>query len=166
MALPETIRNFLFPKFTRSFLIRVGCVTLLAYLVFGYLLIPIRIKGHSMDPTYRDGEINFCWRLQYILSKPKRGDVVVIRFAGQKVTLLKRVVALEGEEVEFRSGKLFINGKELGEPYLRYPYDWNLPPRKVEPNSVYVVGDYREGPIHKHFFGQVSLKRILGGPLW
>lgn len=57
--------------------------------------------------------------------------------------LLKRVVALEGEEVSFRQGKLLVNGKELEEPYLRHPCEWDLPPRKVEKDSVYVVGDNR-----------------------
>ena len=119
-----------------------------------------------MEPTYQNGEVNFCWKLRYLFSKPARGDIVVIRFAGQRVTLLKRLVALENEEVEFRNGKLLINGKEQDEPYLRYPCDWSLPARRVEPDSVYVVGDNRSIPIQNHVFGQTSLARILGGPLW
>ncbi len=80
--------------------------------------------------------------------------------------LLKRVVALEGEEVAFRQGKLLINGEELEEPYLRYPCDWNLPARKVEKESVYVVGDNRSMPMENHYFGQTSIRRIVGVPLW
>ena len=166
MAVNKGIRQFFFPSLTPAFLIRAGCVALLAYLVFGHLLAPFRIKGHSMEPTYRNGEVNFCWRLRYLFSKPKRGNVVLIRFTGQRVTLLKRVVALEGEEVEFRDGRLFINGKELNEPYIHTPYHWTLSPRRVEPNSVYVVGDNRSVLMQNHFFGQASLPRILGGPLW
>ncbi|MBM4277128.1 MAG: signal peptidase I [Deltaproteobacteria bacterium] len=166
MVVNKGIRQFLFPSLTHSFLIRAGCVALLAYLVFGHLLIPFRIKGHSMEPAYQNGEFNFCWRFRHLFSKPKRGDVVVIRFTGQRVMLLKRVVALEGEVVEFRDGRLFINGKKLDEPYIHKPYDWNLSPRQVESDSVYVVGDNRSGPMQNHFFGQASLSRILGDPLW
>jgi signal peptidase I len=166
MVVNKEIRKFFFPSLTHSFLIRAGCVALLAYLVFGHLLTPFRIKGHSMEPTYQNGGFNFCWRSRYLFSKPKRGDVVFIRFTGQRVTLLKRVVALEGEEVEFRDGRLFINGKELDEPYIHYPYNWSLSLRQVESNSVYVVGDNRSGLMQNHFFGQTSLTRILGGPLW
>jgi hypothetical protein len=36
----------------------------------------------------------------------------------------------------------------------------------VESDSVYVVGDNRSVPMQNHFFGQASLPRILGGPLW
>jgi signal peptidase I len=166
MVVNKKIRQFFFPSLTPAFLIRAGCVALAAYLLFGHLLIPFRIKGHSMEPAYRNGEVNFCWRLRYLSSRPGRGDVVVIRLTGQRITLLKRVVALENEEVEFRSGRLFINGKELDEPYVQSPYDWSLSARRVEPNSVYVVGDKRSGPIQNHFFGQTSLTRILGSPLW
>jgi signal peptidase I len=166
MRLRKGIRQFFFPSLTLAFLIRAFSIALLAYLIFGYLLIPLRINGNSMEPNYQNGEINFCWRLRYLFSKPERGDVVVIRFAGQRVTLLKRVVALENEEVEFRNGKLFIDGQELKEPYVRSPYGWTLSSRRVEPGSVYVVGDNRFGSMQNHIFGQVSMNRILGGPLW
>jgi signal peptidase I len=119
-----------------------------------------------MKPTYRGRGINFCWRLRYLFSKPKRHDVVVVRFAGSKVMLLKRVVGLEGERVEFRDGKLFVNGSPLEEPYVRYPCNWNIPPRKVDNDCVYVVGDNRSMPIENHYFGQVSMERIMGGPVW
>ncbi len=92
--------------------------------------------------------------------------MVAVRFAGNKVMLLKRVVAVENEWVEFLRGRLFVDGKEMDEPYVRYPCNWNLPPRKVERDCVYVVGDNRSMPIEDHHFGQVSKKRITGVPLW
>ena len=119
-----------------------------------------------MEPTYHNGGVNFCWRLRYLFSEPKRYDVVTIRFAGSKVMLLKRVVALEGEQVEFLEGKLFVDGKEIGEPYVRYPCHWNLSPRRVERDNVYVVGDNRNMPIETHYFGQTLKSRINGVPLW
>ena len=80
--------------------------------------------------------------------------------------LLKRVVAQESERVEFRDGKLFVNEREIEEPYVHYPCDWNLPPRQVEKGFVYVVGDNRSMPIENHHFGQTSKSRIMGVPLW
>lgn len=119
-----------------------------------------------MEPTYRNGSFNFYWRVAYLFSEPKQYDVVLVRFAGRKVMLLKRVVALEGEQVEFRDGKLFVDGKEIDEPYVKYPCNWNLPPRQVEKGYVYVVGDNRNVPIESHQFGQAPLKRIQGKILW
>ena len=119
-----------------------------------------------MEPAYHDRGVNFCWRLRYVFSEPKRHDVVMIRFAGSKAMLLKRVVAREGEQVEFREGKLFVDGKEIQEPYVRYPCHWNLPLRRVEKDCVYVIGDNRNMPIENHYFGQTSKSRIVGVPLW
>jgi signal peptidase I len=80
--------------------------------------------------------------------------------------LLKRVVALEGERIEFRNGKLLVDGNTIEESYVQYPCDWNLSPRQVEQESVYVVGDNRSMPLEDHHFGQAPIKRIVGVPLW
>ena len=162
----KKVHQFFFPPFTPKFLIRISVVALFAYLFLGHVCSPLLIKGYSMEPTYQNGSFNFCWRWRYLFSKPQRPDVVAVRFAGSKVMLLKRVVALEGERVEFRHGKLFVDEKEIDEPYIHYPCNWNLPPRQVEKDCVYVVGDNRNIPIENHLFGQASVKRIVGAPLW
>ncbi len=162
----HSVRQFFFPSLTTGFLIRIFLVSLLAYLFFGYLCLPFTIRGISMEPTYHDGGVNFCWKLRYLFSDPKRHDVVAIRLVGNRVMLLKRVVAQEGEQVEFRGGKLFIDEQEVDEPYVRFPCDWNLPPRRIEKDCVYVVGDNRNMPIETHHFGQASKTRIIGVPLW
>ena len=119
-----------------------------------------------MEPTYKDGGFNLCWRLSYIFSEPQRHDVIAVRFSGKRVMLLKRVIAVAGETVEFREGKLFVNGLKLEEPYMKYPSDWSWPTRIVGQGKVYVVGDNRSVPIRNHIFGQVALQRIVGRVLW
>ncbi len=119
-----------------------------------------------MEPTYVKGDFNFCFRLRYMFSTPERHDVVAIRLAGEKVILLKRVVGLEGDVVGFRDGALFVNEKKMNETYIRFPSGWNLCPRKVDKDHVYVVGDNRSVPIDVHQFGQTSRERIIGAPLW
>ena len=166
MTPKNRLRQFFFPSVTPKFLLRVVVLSLSAYLVFTYVLIPIRIQGSSMEPTYHNGSINFCWTLDFLFSRPQRHDVVAVRLAGHGVMLLKRVVALEGERIEFRYGKLLVDGNTIEEPYVKYPCDWNLLPRQVEQGSVYVVGDNRSMPIGDHYFGQASIRRIVGVPLW
>jgi signal peptidase I len=166
MDIQKQIRQFFLPSFTPRFFIRVSLVALVAYLFFGYLCIPLQIKGSSMEPTYHDGSFNFCWRLAYWFSEPQHYDVVLVRFAGSKVMLLKRVVALAGEQVEFRAGKLIVDGQAIEEPYVKYPCTWNLPPRQVGKGHVYVVGDNRNMPLEEHDFGQTSITRLQGKPLW
>jgi signal peptidase I len=149
----------------RFFLLRVLLLILTTALIFTQVLLPLRIEGQSMEPTYTNG-FNLCWRGRYLFSAPQRGDVVVIRLAGNRVLLLKRVVALAGDTVAFVQGTLVVNGQKMDEPYVRYQSDWNLEPRTVDPGKVYVVGDNRGVPMHRHHFGQVEEQRIVGGLLW
>jgi len=162
----NALSRFFFPSLTPGYVLRVLGIAACAYIVFSRVLIPLHINGTSMEPTYHDRAWNLCWRFRYRSSLPERGDVVVVRFAGMRVMLLKRVVALSGETVEFRGGKLFVNGEEQVEPYVATPCDWELSPRVVEEGKVYVVGDNRGVPMANHKFGQTSVLRIVGAPLW
>jgi signal peptidase I len=166
MAGKEIFRRFFFPTFTPAYLLRVSILAISAYIFFGFICIPLAIRGKSMEPAYPDGGLNFCWSLKYAFRGLERHDVVFIRLAGPRVMLLKRVVALEGEEVEFRKGRLLVDGREISEPYIRERGDWDLPPRRVEKGYVYVVGDSRRALITEHYFGQTPVGRVAGGPLW
>jgi signal peptidase I len=159
-------KAFFLPRITRAFVIRLLIVAASAGLLFGFVLVPFRIQGHSMAPTYRDGGFNFCIKWRYAFRPPQHQDVVTIRLAGEDIMLLKRVVALAGQTVAFRDGRLFVDGREVAEPYVRDPAPWNLAPRRVAPGNVYVVGDNRRVPMAVHMFGQTALDRIVGGPLW
>jgi signal peptidase I len=119
-----------------------------------------------MAPTYKTGAVNFCFTLRYLLAEPKPPDVVTVRLAGNRVMLLKRIVATQGQTVEFRDGVLFVDGGKAKEPYVSGKSDWNLSPRTVKPGYVYVVGDNRGVPLQRHQFGQTPVNRIVGVPLW
>ncbi len=158
------VKEFLLPRPTRGFFLRMGVVAVFAVLVFSFVLIPCFIDGESMLPTYPSHGFTFCWRGKYLFSEPKRGDVVIVKYR-PRVFFLKRIVGLPGDTVEFRHGDLYVNGEKADEPYLRYLSDWDLPPRTVEPGHYYVVGDNRSQPIGEHMFGQVLAGKILGSPL-
>lgn len=157
--------KFFFPSITKRYLVRLVLVAAVSYLFFTYLLIPLNIRGKSMEPNYHDGSFTFCWRLRYAFSTPARFDVVTVRFSGTRLMLLKRVIALEGEIVEFRRGQLYINGAMVDEPHVQYQSDWELAPRTVSLGHVYVIGDNRGASMDLHQFGEVSLNRISGGVL-
>jgi signal peptidase I len=169
-AAEETQRGWLArlfaPKLNRWFLPRLVLVALCAYGFFGYVCIPAVARGRSMEPTYPDGSLLFCCRPKVWFGTPKRGDVVMVRFAGTHIMLLKRIVALPGETLAFVDGKLLIDGEPLDEPYVKTTCDWQLPPRQVAPGHVYVIGDNRGMPMDEHRFGSVPINRIVGDPLW
>ena len=128
------------------------------FLVFGFVLIPIRVTGISMYPTYPDRRINFINRLAYLHHEPQRGDVVGIRLAGDHLMLMKRIVGLPGETISFSSGVLFINGEPVEEPYLKTKGRWDLAPLQLPANVYYYVGDNR--PVSTR--GLVARRRIVG----
>ncbi|KQC06101.1 MAG: peptidase S24 [Smithella sp. SDB] len=162
----SAVKNFFFPKITKRYLLRVAVVAITAFIIFKFVFIPFCIQGESMAPTYVTGSFNFCFTMRYLFSRPVQPDVVLVRMAGQDVMLLKRVVATEGQSVEFKEGRLFVDGKKINEPYVSGKSDWNVPLTVVKPGHVYVVGDNRSMPAKGHAFGQTSLKRIAGTPLW
>ncbi len=159
--------SFILPKFDRRFFIRLGCIAVLSLLFFGFVCRPCVIRGESMEPTYPSIGFTFCWCPAFIFRSPAPGDVVVVRLIGRKYLLLKRVVAVEGDRVEFRDGVLLVNGREFkGDWKEKGPCDWQLEERIVEPGCVYVVGDNRSMSIDEHIFGQVSISRVIGVPVW
>ncbi len=164
--LASALKRFLLPSLDGYYLLRVAALACLAFLFFKYICRPAWTNGKSMLPTYKEKEFLFYWQPAYWFSTPKRGDVVVIRMAGNCFFLLKRVVAVAGETVEFRQGILLINGQQVQEKWAALTAcDWELEERTVAENSVYVVGDNRSMPIEQHEFGQVEIKRIIGKPI-
>jgi len=156
------VRKFLFPRLNKRFFMRLTLLACCSYIIFGHLLIPLKIQGMSMEPTYQDRSFAFCWRLSYLFSTPQRFDIVGVRFAGRNVMLMKRIVARGGETVEFRKGFLYVNGNLIDESYVKYRSDWQLPQRTIRTDHVYVVGDNRGTSISRHQFGEVRLNRIVG----
>jgi signal peptidase I len=161
-ALWKTVLVGRHPKRT---LFRATSLLIVSVVVFKFILLPVRISGISMDPTYRDGRINFINRLPYVKGDPKRYDVVGIRMAGTRVQLFKRVVGLPGETVAIRHGILFINGEPLPEPYLQ-PESinrlWQLPETQLGPGQYFVIGDNRSMEQQFHEFGIAERLRIVG----
>jgi signal peptidase I len=115
-----------------------------------------------MEPTYHDGSVNLVNRLAYVRREPQRGDVVAIRFSGFKVMLMKRIVGRPGETIEFRRGRIYINGEFLEEPYVKQAFRWNSPPETLGSDQYFVVGDNRAMRQTEHEHGKVDRERIVG----
>jgi signal peptidase I len=144
--------------------VRIAVFIVAAVLVSKFVLLPIRVQGLSMIPTFQQGGVNFVNRFAYRGSEPQRGDVVAIRYSGEHRLLMKRIIGLPGETIEFWNGRVFIDGTELPEPYqtTNYPSFWTIPPKKIKPGHYYVVGDNRTMPEEAHVKGEASRERIVG----
>jgi len=133
-----------------------------AAIVFGIVLLPVRLSGISMEPTYHDGALNFANRLAFAWSQPARGDVVAIRMAGPGVVYVKRIVGLPGERLEITMGTVLINGEPLLEPTVAYKAPWNVPAVTLGSDEYFVIGDNRAMAVQNHDFGRTTRDRIVG----
>jgi signal peptidase I len=159
---PGLARVIAIGRHPRNTLIRILVLVAVCFVVFKFVLLPIRVTGISMLPTYKDRSVNFVNRLAYLRHEPQRGDVVNIRYAGIHLMLMKRIVGLPGETVAFEDGHVLINGRLLDEPYEKSACDWNREPAKLDANEYFVVGDNRTMPMEDHWFGKVLRERIIG----
>jgi len=146
----------------RVTLVRILVWVAVILLVSRFVLVPIRVEGISMLPTYKENGIKFVNCLAYMRHPPQRGDIVAIKMAGRSIMLCKRIVALPGETVAFHEGHLFINGELLEEKYVLGPCNWELPTEQVGPEEYYFVGDNRSMDYEQHTQGRAEKQRILG----
>jgi signal peptidase I len=149
-------------------LIRALVLALLCIVVFKWILLPVRVEGISMAPTYADRSFNFVNRAAYFSHGPRRGDVVGIRLtppdgeSSPHVMYLKRIIGLPGETVSFVKGHVMIDGQPLDEPYEKESCDWNADPVTLGPDEYFFVGDNRTMPKEEHTFGKAERSRIVG----
>ena len=159
-------RRLLIGRNPKRTLLRACLTALTLIVVFQLVLIPVRVTGISMQPSYPDGRICLVNRLAYCWHRPQRGDVVLVRTTDMTVVYLKRVVAVPGETLAISGGVVLINGQPLEEPYVRERARWSLPPSQVRAEEYFVIGDNRGMPQQAHYFGASKAERIVGKVLW
>jgi signal peptidase I len=128
-----------------------------SYLVQSIVL-PLRVGGDSMQPTFESSEFLMANRLSYRFGTPEFGDVVAIKTDQDDVTILKRVLAGPGDRIMMAEGRLRLNGVWIEEPYAAIGSGWSLPELALGANEYWVVGDNRSVSA----FGKVHSGNIIG----
>ncbi len=124
------------------------------------------IPTGSMLPTIQLQDRVIVDKISYKFSEVKRGDVVVFRPPSNVdqggTDWVKRVIGLPGERVEIRDGEVFINEKELTEPYEMEKPNYKFGPFVVQKGSYFVLGDNRNNSRDSHYWGELSNQNIVG----
>jgi signal peptidase I len=128
------------------------------------LIKPFYVPTVSMEPTIMVGDRVLAERLSPRFSSPERGQIVVFRNPREDgEDLIKRVVAVAGDQVAVREGKLWVNGEAQDEPYLNEPVmDGSYPETTVPPDMFFAMGDNRNNSGDSRVFGPVPYENILG----
>ena len=124
---------------------------------------PYLIPSPSMEPGMIPGDRILVNRLAYRWWAPNRGDVIVFAFPmDTKRTFIKRVIAVEGEKVELRDNKVFVNGNVIQEPYVKLGDYPPFGPEIVPAGKVFVLGDNRRQSEDSREWGLLPKNYLLG----
>ncbi len=122
-----------------------------------------QIIGESMMPTLLNKEMVFVNKIVYKFSKPKRGDIIIVKIDGQKEYLVKRVVGLEGETVEVRDGDVYIDGDPKTDIYVPdIQINDDFPETIVPEDAVFAFGDNRNHSMDSREYGPFEDDHIVG----
>jgi len=167
-----------------------------AFVVKTFVAQVFYIPTGSMIPQLEINDRVVVSKLAYRLHEPRRGDVLVFDAPGDHAPdtssapvravksvlgavglsapstqeYIKRVVGLPGESVEGRDGKVFVDGRELVEPYLRAGIvTSDFGPVGVGDDQLFVMGDNRGNSSDSRVFGPIRRDTVVGramGRLW
>ena len=157
-----------------SFLAELLEVVVLAvglYLVITFAVQTVHVLGLSMYPTLHNDDYLIASKLDYRLHQPQRGDIVILKDPfDESKDFIKRVVAVPGDRLRIRDGRVYVNGRLQPEPYLRSDEAWtvanNWPPNgsadgEVIPQGLYfVMGDNRNHSSDSRTFGPIRSSEI------
>ena len=157
-----SIKEFL--KDTLKYIILI--VTILFIVI--YVVSLHQIVGTSMTPTLNNGDITILDKISYKFNNIKRNDIVSIYNEDSKY-IVKRIVGLPGESIEYKNNKLYINGEEIKELYLKNQIteDFKLNEigyEKIPEDMYFVLGDNRKDSLDSRDYnvGLINKKDILG----
>ena len=119
----------------------------------------------SMLPTIQLQDRIIFDKLFYRFDTLERGDIIMFQpqpAAEESDDLVKRIVGLPGELLEVRDGKVWIDEKELDEPYLTQAPKYLYGPIKIPEDSYIMFGDNRNNSKDSHIWGVLSKENIKG----
>jgi signal peptidase I len=132
---------------------------------------PTIVKEHSMEDTLHPNDYIFLSKQAYNLGgEPSRGDIVVFHSSlesddGSTKNLIKRVIAVHGDTVQIHDGVVYVNGKQVEEPYIKDGYtDGQMPEITVPEGELFLLGDNRQASRDSRdpSVGFISEKEVIG----
>ena len=147
-------------KFIKEFVPYV-IIFIVVVLIRSFIVTPIRVDGHSMDPTLQDGEILLLKKYQ---KNYERFSIVVVHYENSK--LIKRIIGLPGEHIRYENNALYVNGVKVEENFIDTTTSYfdikNMGYDTIPENYYFVVGDNRNNSTDSRIIGFISKEDIYG----
>lgn len=138
--------------------------------IYLFIVQPNQVKGASMENTFHTGEYIFTSKIAYKFEPIKKGDVVIFKSPkNNEIELIKRVIALPGDQVLIRNQVVYVNNKVIEENYIKNPTD-TIPggvliegePLTVPADHLFLMGDNRGGSSDSREFGPIAKTMLVG----
>lgn len=163
----------------------IAIAILLALFIRTFVVQAFKIPSGSMKETLQIGDhilvnkfiygikLPFVQKTIISIKQPRKDDIIVFRYPeNPKLDFIKRVVGVEGDIIEVRNKKLYVNDKLVEKEYAIHTDPHIMPavynkrdnfgPVTVPPDSLFVMGDNRDNSKDSRFWGFVNLKAIKG----
>lgn len=157
----------------RDWIITIVLTVIAVFLIRSFVAEVYLVPSGSMLETVHEQDRLIGEKISYHFRNPAQGDVITFEDpSGTGHTLLKRVIATQGQTVDLREGQVFVDGKKLDEPYtsnkpshpitnqgigpqgvITYPYT-------VPEGCVWVMGDNRTDSLDSRYFGAVKTSTV------
>lgn len=127
-----------------SWLLVIAIAIGIATFVDKVIILNVKVPTGSMENTIMINDRVITLRLAYLLSDPKRGDIIVFPYPDDETTLyIKRIIGLPGETIEGKKGDVYIDGVMIDEPYITSSLDDDFGPYVIPEDGYFMMGDNR-----------------------
>lgn len=149
--------------------ILVGLAFLLAQGIKSFIVQPYIVPTGSMIPTIELKDRVLAEKISYRFRDPQQGEIVV--FANPDASdpvakiLIKRIIAVGGQTVDIRNGKVYVDGELLDETYVHGKVSdlgTVKMPVQIPQGYVWLMGDNRPNSGDSRFFGYQPVSKVEG----
>ena len=125
----------------------IGMAAIIAFVLNTFIIANSKIPSESMENTIMTGDRVVGFRLSYLFSEPKRGDIIIFKFPDdEKFYYVKRIIGEPGDIIDIKDGKIYLNNSDtpLVEDYIKEEMvpepDMHF---EVPEDSYFCMGDNR-----------------------